>query len=146
MIPTETPPPADTGIPILDRAVDAFHSHDPAQLEALWTTDAPVLVPGGPELRGGAAWAAYNGAFFAAFTDGTLEVHLAAEQDGAVIQEATFTGRHTGDFPLPDGGVLAATERIVSVRYVEIFWMKGELIDRVHLFYDRLALLEQLGA
>ncbi len=139
-------PPADTGIPILDRAVDAFHSYDPAQLAALWTDDAPVLVPGAPDLRGGEAWGAYNGAFFSAFSDGALEIHLAAEQDGAVIQEATFTGRHTGDFPLPDGRVLAPTNREISVRYVEIFWMKGELIDRVHLFYDRLALFEALGA
>lgn len=142
----DTPAPADTGIPILDRAVDAFHSGDPARLAELWTTDAPVLVPGGVELVGGAAWGAYNGAFFEAFPGGVLDVHLAVERDGAVIQEATFTGRHTGPFPLPDGRVIEGTGKEISLRYVEIFWMKGDLIDRVHLFYDRLQLLEELGA
>jgi len=42
-----------TGIPILDRAVQAFNERDLAALRRLWTENAVIQVPGRAPLRGG---------------------------------------------------------------------------------------------
>lgn len=133
-------------IPILEQAVSAFNAHDAAALERLWTEDAAILVPGGGPLRGGRDWAAYQDVLWRACPDARMELHFAGRVGRAVVQEGTLHGTHTGALALPDGTVVPPTGRAIVVRYVEIFWTDdSERVERVHLYADRLELLEQLG-
>jgi hypothetical protein len=62
-----------------------------------------------------------------------------------VVQEATFSGTHTGPLPTPDGGEIPATGRRLEADFVEVFVVADGLIRSDRIYYDQLEFMVQLG-
>ena len=79
------------------------------------------------------------------FPDATYVVESFVEQGDTFADEWTFTGTHTGPFPLPDGSVLPPTGKRVEIRGMELVQVRDGKIVVDNLYYDTTAVLAQLG-
>jgi ketosteroid isomerase-like protein len=60
------------------------------------------------------------------------------------VQEARFTGTHTGTLRAPSGDI-PATGRSVDLRYVGVQSVENGRVASFHLYFDQAELLTQLG-
>jgi uncharacterized protein (TIGR02246 family) len=112
----------------------------------LFADDCHWVVPGTEfhsreELRG---WLT---PFWEGFPTFRHDIHRAvAESDDAVLAEGTWTGKHDGTIPMPDGEV-PPTGRNVSFRFAIAATRgpNGEQARSVNLYFDNLEFLGQLG-
>jgi steroid delta-isomerase-like uncharacterized protein len=121
--------------------VDAWNSHDPDRVLALFTDD-PVtedvtfdsVSRGRDEVRQAAAGA------FATFPDIHFELITAvlAAEGGAA--EWTMTGTHTADLP-----GMPATQKAFTVRGVSVFTLVDGRIRRNRDYWDLATMMRQLG-
>jgi predicted ester cyclase len=79
------------------------------------------------------------------FPDATYVVESFVEEGDTFADEWTFTGTHTGPFPLPDGRVLPPTGKRVEIKGMELVRVRDGKIVVDNLYYDNLAVLTQLG-
>jgi ketosteroid isomerase-like protein len=83
--------------------------------------------------RGIDAFVEYNRGFHEAFPDGRLHlVDVIAESGDTIVVEGRFDGTH------------AESGRRVELDYCDVFRARGGLIVYHRVYFDRLALLEQL--
>ena len=61
-----------------------------------------------------------------------------------MIVEGVFTGTHNGTLKTPMGDV-PATGKKVSGEYIQIFDVDRGLVKKVHMVYDQVQLMTQLG-
>ena len=59
--------------------------------------------------------------------------------------EYTMTGTHTGPFKTGDGQVIPPTNKRISVPISLVAKIKDGKIAEEHIYYDRLAMLSQIG-
>jgi uncharacterized protein (TIGR02246 family) len=112
----------------------------------MFADDCHWVVPGAEfgskeELRG---WLA---PFWEGFPTFRHDIHRAvAESDDAVFAEGTWSGKHVGTIPMPDGEV-PPTGRDVSFRFAIVATRdpNGEQARSVNLYFDNLEFLGQLG-
>jgi steroid delta-isomerase-like uncharacterized protein len=129
----------------LANAIDeAFASHDPAKLGALYADDAVLERPGMPDVKGRAAIEKSAAKTFAAFKDAKLVHGRIWEKDGSTaVIESVFTGTNTG--AAPEMGIPKATNRAVGV--VGASWVEVDdagLIKEERRFRDQPTLMGQL--
>lgn len=129
---------------VVERGLKAFNAHD---LEALARDAAPDIeqtAPGDVKLKGPQAVKEFNHNFVKAFPDARSEAKHIFGQGNHVIIEGVFTGTHNGTLKTPMGD-LPATGRKVKGEFVQIFDIDRGLVKRVHLIYDQVQLMTQLG-
>jgi len=125
------------------RAEDAFNRRDLDALAALWSDDFHYEAPG-TTTDGRAAALAREQAIFAAFPDVRAELACRLASTDGLVLEGRFRGTHRG--PLQLGAAeIAATGRAIDVPFAAVFEMRGGRATRERVYYDRLALLQQLG-
>jgi uncharacterized protein (TIGR02246 family) len=130
---------------VTDRGLQAWRARDAEAFAACYARDATIAVPGGVELRGA------DGAkqFLAIWTEGVPDNEIAITHEyvcgPVVVQEAVFSGTHTGPLMVPSGEVIPPTGRSVSASYVDIFEVEDDRIKSDRLYFDQLELLTQLG-
>jgi ketosteroid isomerase-like protein len=129
---------------VFDRSTDAFNRHDVGEFMSYCTDDVTCTAPGVGRIQGKEAVAAFYQSWLEGFPDARVEVREALAIDDGIVEEGTFSGTHTGVLRSPNGD-LPPTRKLVSERYAQVVRMRGERISSFDLFYDRLALLEQLG-
>jgi ketosteroid isomerase-like protein len=113
---------------------------------ALMADDAHWLVPGA-ELRGKEQLRQWITPFWQGFSSFRHDLErTVAESDDVVFGEGTWTGTNDGTIPMPEGE-LPATGRTVSFRFALAGTRAadGEHIGGVHLYFDQLEFLGQLG-
>jgi ketosteroid isomerase-like protein len=113
---------------------------------ALMADDAHWLVPGA-ELRGKEQLRQWITPFWQGFSSFRHDLErTVAESDDVVFGEGTWTGTNDGTIPMPEGE-LPATGRTVSFRFAlaGTRTADGEQIGSVHLYFDQLEFLGQLG-
>ncbi len=103
--------------------IDAWNTHDPEHILALFTED---LV--------------YEDVTFAAFPDLRFELTSAVVAGDRGAAEWTMTGTHRGDFP-----GLPATGKSFTVRGASIFDLAGDKLRHNRDYWDFATLLRQLG-
>jgi steroid delta-isomerase-like uncharacterized protein len=131
---------------IVEQQINAGINRDWDTLRALYADDVVYRDPEGV-LNGSDAAIENLQRQMAAFPDaGTLTLHHVYESgDGVAVAEWTVSMRNTGPLALPDGTVLPATDRHVSLDVVTIYEISDGRITSERNYWDSAVLLAQLG-
>ncbi|GAA3084208.1 ester cyclase [Streptosporangium carneum] len=130
---------------VRDKYTAAFNLHD---MDALLRTVSPAGVTVSPEglSQGREELSSYLGEFWAAFPDIHAVIVESFDIGDVAIDELMLVGTHKGPYPLPDGRVIEATGRPVSVRCCYVCTVEDGLIVSLRLYFDQSELLAQLGS
>jgi predicted ester cyclase len=112
----------------------------------VFAEDCHWLVPGA-ELQGKDQLREWITPFWQGFPTFRHDIDRAvAESDDTLFGEGTWTGEHNGTLAMPDGE-LPPTGRTVSFRFAiaATRTSDGERIADLHLYFDQLGFLGQLG-
>jgi predicted ester cyclase len=72
------------------------------------------------------------------------DVILFAEGDH-VVEQARYTGTHTGTWRNPDGAEVPATGKKLDFPFVGVFRVEAGKISSIRLYYDQIEVFTQLG-
>jgi predicted ester cyclase len=125
------------------RILEVTDAQDWAAREALLTADCEFVTPIGP-MRGRASTTAYSAPFALAFPDSRHEIALLTGAGDVVLVEGVWTATHLGVLETPQGPV-PATGRSVASPFVVVMRASGDLMASLHVYFDQLAFLAQLG-
>ena len=130
---------------VTDRCLQTWRARDAEAFAECYAEDTTIVAPGGVELRG------RDGAkqFLAIWAEGIPDNELTVTHEyvcgSVVVQQAVFSGTHTGGLMAPNGQVIPATGRSLSVPYADVFEVEGDRITSDRLYFDQVELLTQLG-
>jgi steroid delta-isomerase-like uncharacterized protein len=130
---------------VTDRYYAALNSRDWAAYDQLFTSDAALEGPGGATGTGPDAMREFDRQFATAASDFRLTALTVFATGDRIACELRATGTHDGPFVTPQG-VLEASGNRVDVTGVGTFLLRDGRIAAQHVFFDRLALVEQLTA
>jgi steroid delta-isomerase-like uncharacterized protein len=126
------------------RWVDAFNAHDERRMGELTAQGASMSAPGDMELSGRDATVGYAMGWLNAFPDSRITVHDEIAEGATVVQRFTFEGNHTAPLEGP-AGTIPATGRRLTGRALQVLRVEGEEVADVHLYFDQVQVLTQLG-
>jgi steroid delta-isomerase-like uncharacterized protein len=131
---------------VLEQAIERWNASAREEWAALYTDDVVYEAPGGVRVSGRAdLLEKYFDALLTAAPDReSRNVVLFAEGD-TVVEEARYTGTHTGPWRSPNGMEIPATGKILDFPFVGVFEVDGGKISSIRLYYDQLEVLTQLG-
>ena len=131
---------------VLEQAIACWNATDREGWAALYTDDVVYEAPGGARISGLAELKEqYFDALATAAPDrASRDVVLVAEGDH-VVEEARYTGTHTGTWRNPNGAEVPATGRTLDFRFVWIFRVENGKISSIRIYYDQLEVFTQLG-
>jgi steroid delta-isomerase-like uncharacterized protein len=122
----------------------AFNEQDAEKVRALLDPDVEWAVPGGL-YRGPDQVIAFFSAFWEAFPELKLTITRLVEDGSTVITDARAEGTHQGTLHTP-GGDIPPTDKRMNLPFLEHYEIEQGLIVSGNLIFDRVELLEQLGA
>jgi ketosteroid isomerase-like protein len=141
--PTNEAKMTDTPWAIAQRIDAAFHDRDIEALADFWDDNIDYATPD-VQLVGKSARKLAEQALLAAFPDARIVERGYTQNNDFIAIEGTMTGVHLG--PLSIGGmVVPPTLRNISSDYAALLWFRDGKIIKQRLYFDRLALAEQLG-
>jgi predicted ester cyclase len=129
---------------LLQRATDLWNARDLKGYLDLHDEDCELVAPGFAGKGHDCVrewWAMWN----TAFPDNRVSHQALVAEDDALVAESTFQGTHTGPLTTPDGGHIRPTGRQVTGEYATVHRIRGDLVHRSRIYFDRHDLLEQLG-
>jgi ketosteroid isomerase-like protein len=127
-----------------EKGTATFNAHDIDGFTRVLADDVVFKAPGGIQGQGKEACAAFFGSWFAAFSNGRVEVQATHFVDDVAVEEGTFTGTQDGVLRNP-GQDIPPTGRFVKVDYIQVLHFRDGKHVSFNLMFDRLKLLEQLG-
>ena len=104
-----------------------------------------LLITKLPEVWGRAAIREQWGREKAAFPDRTVTEDVIIEQGDTIATEFTWAGTNTGPLVLPDGTEVLPTGKRAELKGMEQTQMRDGKLAVQHMYYDNVALAEQLG-
>lgn len=126
---------------IVDQYFKAFNAHDPKAVAQLFGRTGKYVDPAVPAGVKGAALIDYLRAHYASFPDSRYRVvRITSSREGLTGFEWVFKGTNAG--PLGDA---PATNRKVEVPGASMMLVKNGAISWLHGYFDRRAMLRQLG-
>jgi steroid delta-isomerase-like uncharacterized protein len=119
----------------LEQAIERWNTTDRDGWEALYTDDVVYEAPGGARISGLADLKEkYFDALVTAAPDrGSSDVMLFAEGDH-VVEQARYTGTHTGTWRSPDGAEVPATGKKLDFPFVGVFRVENGKISSIRLY------------
>ena len=131
---------------VLEQAIERWNAVDRDGWAALYTDDVVYEGPGGARISG---LAELREKYFAALVTAapdraSRDVVLFAEGDH-VVEEARYTGTHTGTWRAPDGVEIPPTGRSLDFPFVGVFHVESGKISSIRIYYDQIEVLTQLG-
>ena len=131
---------------VLERAIERWHAADRDGWAALYTDDVAYEAPGGARISGLADLKEkYFDALLTAAPDrASADVVLLAEGD-MVVEQARYTGTHTGTWRSPDGAEIPATGKTLDFPFVGVFKVDDGKISSIRIYYDQVEVFTQLG-
>ena len=132
-----------TGRDRVERLFAAIDSKQFDRLDEVFAPGAELISPDGA-FKGSAEIGAYMASWNAGFPDFRHTIDAAVEGDGVVAIEARWTGTHTGPLAAPTGDI-PATGKEVTLWFAGVTRYEGDLVTSVHAYFDRVALMAQLG-
>jgi ketosteroid isomerase-like protein len=121
----------------------AFNARDEAALRALWTDDFHFRGPDG-ESRSADAMLAREHNLWRVFPDVKASVRTVAVGPDVAVLETTMNGTHAGPLGLGDRELAPTGKALTLVFSVHIWFRDGRACGE-RVFYDRLAMFQQLG-
>jgi steroid delta-isomerase-like uncharacterized protein len=131
---------------VLEQAIDCWNETDRDGWAALYTDDVVYEAPGGARISGLADLKEkYFDALVTAAPDrSSRDVVLIAEGD-YVVEQARYTGTHTGTWRNPDGAEVPATGKKLDFPFVGVFRVEDGKISSIRIHYDQVEVFMQLG-
>jgi steroid delta-isomerase-like uncharacterized protein len=131
---------------VLEQAIDYWNATDRDAWETLYADDVVYEAPGGQRISGLSALKdQYFDALVTAAPDRTSrEIVLFAEGEH-VVEQARYSGTHTGPLRSPTGVEIPATGKAFDFPFVGIFRVQGGKITSIRIYYDQMELFTQLG-
>jgi ketosteroid isomerase-like protein len=123
---------------------DAFNAKDAEARVASMTPDTEVVMPG-MALRGPDEAMAAVRVFWEAIPDATITRDIEVASGSLAFVEGYMTGTHSGPFQTPQGPI-PPTGNQIRMRYAAVKQIEGGKVASERLYFDRLELMEQLGA
>ena len=124
--------------------IEAFNAHDEQRIRALNGENTVFEAPGDVKIEGRDAATEYAMSWLRAFPDARITVHNEVVAGDWVVQEFTFTGTHEDTLMSP-AGEIAATQKTLNGRAVQIFRIEGETVADTRLYFDQVQVMTQLG-
>jgi len=131
---------------VLKLAIERWNAADRDGWAALYAEDVEYEAPGGARISGLADLKEkYFDALLTAAPDrGSSDVMLVADGDH-VVEQARYTGTHTGTWRSPDGVEIPATGKKLDFPFVGVFRVEDGKISSIRIYYDQIQVLAQLG-
>jgi steroid delta-isomerase-like uncharacterized protein len=131
---------------VLEQAIDYWNAGNRDRWATLYSDDVTYEAPGGSRISGLADLKKkYFDALLTAAPDrSSSDVILVSEGD-YVVEQARYTGTHTGPLRDPDGAEIPATGRTFDFPFVGIFRVQDGKITSIRIFYDQIEIFTQLG-
>ena len=131
---------------LLEEAIDRWNAGDRDGWASLYTDTVLYEGPGGARISGLANLKEqYFDALLTAAPDrSSRDVVLIAEGDH-VVEQARYTGTHTGTWRNPDGAEIPATGKKLDFPFVGVFRVDGGKISSIRIYYDQVDVFTQLG-
>jgi predicted ester cyclase len=128
---------------VMRRELRAVNDRDTATIVASFSPECIKLVPGA-RFEGGEQVAAWCTALWEAFPDFHITATDVVEEAPIATVSGVVTGTHLGTLRTP-GGDIPPTNRRAEFPFSETAEVRDGRMISVHLYFDRLELLEQLG-
>jgi ketosteroid isomerase-like protein len=129
----------------VERSVEVWNTHDRDGWLQLGRDDVDVLAPGGLAAEGSVVWGQLYDIWHDGFPDNQVQAKVIAEDGSTGLLEATFSGTHTGALKPPSGPEIPPTQKQVSLNFVVVHRVTGGKFTSLHLYFDQVELLSQLG-
>jgi steroid delta-isomerase-like uncharacterized protein len=131
---------------VLEQAIERWNAVDRDGWAALYTDDVVYEGPGGSRISGLADLKEkYFDALVTAAPDrGSSDVVLVAEGE-TVVEQARYTGTHTGTWRSPDGAEIPTTGKKLDFSFVGVFRVQDGKIRSIRIYYGQVEVLTQLG-
>lgn len=124
---------------------DSWNKKDKEAYLAGCSESVEITAPGGLNLHGLSGAEMYWEAWCGAFPDNQQIMPTVVGMGNHAAAEGVFEGTHTGTLHAPDGTAIPATDRPISGKFSEFFVVRDDKIVSIHLYYDQLDMLTQLG-
>ena len=111
---------------------------------SVFTDDVERTMSGAGTLHGLDTFRAVIPVFPNAFPDIEFAVHRWVEAGDTLVVEGRVRGTHTGPLKTPEGEVPATGKRL-DLPFVDILQARGDTICLLHVYFDRLEIMSQLG-
>jgi steroid delta-isomerase-like uncharacterized protein len=128
----------------IERDLDAWNAHDKRAWTADIADDCDVKGPGGVSGTGRELRDMFYSMWTDGFPDNRIKPVVIAEDGENGVLEAVFEGTHTGTLNTPSGPI-PATGRRASIRFVTTTKMSDGHFKSLHLYFDQVELMTQLG-
>jgi steroid delta-isomerase-like uncharacterized protein len=131
---------------VLEQAIERWNKVDRDGWADLYTDDVVYEAPGGARISGLADLKEnYFDALLTAAPDrGSADVVL-IEEGSCVVEQARYTGTHTGPWRSPNGAEIPPTGKALDFPFVGVFNVEDGKISSIRLYYDQIEVLTQLG-
>lgn len=131
---------------VLEQAIERWNATDRDGWAALYSDHVAYEGPGGTRISGLADLKEkYFDALVTAAPDrASSDVVLFAEGDH-VVEQARYTGTHTGTWRYPNGTEIPATGKELDFPFVGVFHVEDGKISSIRIYYDQVEVLTQLG-
>jgi steroid delta-isomerase-like uncharacterized protein len=131
---------------VLEQAIERWNATDRDGWAALYTDDVVYEAPGGARISGLADLKEkYFDALVTAAPDRrSSDVVLFAEGEH-VVEQARYTGTHTGTLRNPGGAEIPPTGKKLDFPFVGVFRVEDGKISSIRIYYDQIDVLTQLG-
>jgi steroid delta-isomerase-like uncharacterized protein len=131
---------------VLEEAVELWNATDRDGWAALYTDDVVYEAPGGSRISGLADLKEkYFDALVTAAPDRRSRDVILFADGNHVVEQARYTGTHTGTWRNPDGAEVPATGKKLDFAFVGIFRVEDGKISSIRIYYDQIEVFTQLG-
>ena len=131
---------------VLEQAIERWNDNDRDGWAELYHEDVMFEAPGDSRISGlEDLKVRYFDALLTAAPDrGSSDVVLISEGEH-VVEQARYTGTHTGTWRNPNGVEIPATGKTLDFPFVGVFRVERGKISSIRLYYDQVEVLTQLG-
>jgi uncharacterized protein (TIGR02246 family) len=130
---------------LVARSVETWNRHDREGFAGNFTSDAKLTAPGGVGGSGHEIAKQFYDIWHGGFPECEVKPVTIAEDGESAMLEGVFEGTHNGPLNAP-AGTIEATGKAASIPFVIAYKVTDGKFAVFNLYFDQLALLEQLGA
>ena len=136
----------EENLKVINEVDEAFNKRDWNAFDARHNDDVISYSPMTPEpAKGIAAHKEAVQGILEAFPDFEMKREKSFGQDDWIFASYTLTGTHKGPLPGPGGKTIPPTNKPIRVPFGSAVRFENGKIAEEHIYYDRLAMLSQLG-
>lgn len=128
----------------IEQNLRSWNAHDKTSWTRDIADDCDVKGPGGFAGKGRELRDTFYSMWSDAFPNNQLKAVTIVEDGENALLEAIFEGTHTGTLKAPSGAI-PATGKSVKVPFVSVSKISGGRFKSLHLYFDQVELLTQLG-